>query len=67
MMKGYTEDCVNSINTKSPVPSYLNQICELLVLVRYGALFAVVVGFGMVIYGCVARKIFLANESEKIR
>ena len=66
VMKSYIEDCIDSTNTNNSLSSFLGQICDHLVLVRYGAILAVVVGFGMLIYGSIARKKISENESEKI-
>jgi len=55
-MKDFMTDCQSSANNGGPLAGYLTEMCGQLQLMQYGLTATSVVGFGITIYGAVAKK-----------
>ena len=55
-MQGFMTDCQSSASNGGPLAGYLREMCGQLQLLQYGLTATAVIGFGITIYGAVAKK-----------
>ena len=65
-MQDFMTDCQSSVNNAGPLAGYIREMCGQLQLIQYGLTATAVSGFGITIYGAVAKKKIVEKLSTTV-
>ena len=67
MMDNFMIDCQSSVNKGGPMAAYIKEMCGQLQLTQYALIATAVIGFGITIYGAIAKKKIVEKPLTTIR